>query len=84
MRATGSGCGARIVAAVRCAPPANKPTPRADTCQPWLLREFELAAPTIEAVVGLGQYAWQAALRALRHRLCPARAAAGLRPCRRS
>lgn len=60
--------GTRIVAAVRCAPPANKPTPaERDTCQPWLLREFELAAPTIEAVVGLGQYAWQAALRALRH-----------------
>ncbi|HEY8113352.1 MAG TPA: uracil-DNA glycosylase family protein, partial [Actinomycetes bacterium] len=60
--------GTRIVAAVRCAPPANKPTPaERDTCQPWLLREFELAAPTIEAVVGLGQYAWQAAMRALRH-----------------
>ncbi len=58
----------RILAAVRCAPPGNKPTPQErDTCQPWLLREFELAAPTIEVVVGLGLYAWQAALRGLRH-----------------
>jgi uracil-DNA glycosylase family 4 len=58
----------RVVATVRCAPPGNKPTRQErDTCQPWLLREFELAAPTVEAVVGLGQYAWQAALRALRH-----------------
>ncbi len=60
--------GARLVAAVRCAPPANRPTPaERDTCQPWLLREFEYAASTVEAVVGLGQYAWQAAIRALRH-----------------
>src|SRR6201996_9561097 len=33
--------GARLVAAVRCAPPANKPTPlERDTCAPWLAEEF--------------------------------------------
>ncbi|GMA86173.1 hypothetical protein GCM10025868_14230 [Angustibacter aerolatus] len=32
--------GARIAAAVRCAPPANRPTPaERDTCGPWLDRE---------------------------------------------
>ena len=31
----------RIVAAVRCAPPANKPTPgERDNCLPWLEREL--------------------------------------------
>lgn len=58
---------ARIAATVRCAPPANKPTPaERDTCQPWLLREFELAAPTLQAIVALGQYAWQAVFRVAR------------------
>ena len=39
--------GARVVAAVRCAPPANKPTPaERDTCAPWLDRELELVRPT--------------------------------------
>ena len=33
--------GARVVAAVRCAPPANKPTPvERDTCRPWLATEL--------------------------------------------
>ena len=40
--------GARVVAAVRCAPPANKPTPaERDTCAPWLDRELELVRPTL-------------------------------------
>jgi uracil-DNA glycosylase len=63
--------GTRIAAGVRCAPPGNKPTPaERDTCEPWLLREVELAAPTLRAVVALGQYAWRAALRSLEHLGC--------------
>ncbi|MGH3277973.1 MAG: uracil-DNA glycosylase [Trebonia sp.] len=54
--------GARMVAAVRCAPPANKPTPdERDTCAPWLAAEFRLVAPTLRVVVCLGGFAWQAA-----------------------
>ena len=56
----------RIVAAVRCAPPANKPTPAEQaTCQPWLAAEWRLSAPTVRVVVALGGFAWQAALRLL-------------------
>jgi uracil-DNA glycosylase family 4 len=55
--------GVRMVAAVRCAPPANKPTPaERDTCRPWLVRELELLAPTVRVVVALGGFAWQALL----------------------
>jgi uracil-DNA glycosylase family 4 len=52
-----------VTAAVRCAPPANKPTPvERDTCLPWTVREIELL-PHLEVVVCLGQFAWDAALR---------------------
>jgi uracil-DNA glycosylase len=58
--------GARMVAAVRCAPPANKPTvAERDTCAPWINRELALLAPTARVVVALGGYGWDAALRAL-------------------
>jgi uracil-DNA glycosylase family 4 len=61
----------RILAAVRCAPPANKPTPaERDTCRPWLVRELTLLAPALRSVVVLGAFGWQA--------LWPALAAAGL------
>jgi uracil-DNA glycosylase family 4 len=61
----------RIMAAVRCAPPANKPTPaERDTCRPWLVRELQLLAPTLRVIVVLGAFGWQA--------LWPALAAAGL------
>ena len=51
----------RIAAAVRCAPPANKPTPaERDTCSPWLVRELQLLAPTLKVVVALGGFAWTA------------------------
>jgi uracil-DNA glycosylase family 4 len=53
--------GARMVAAVRCAPPENKPTPaERDTCAPWLVSEFRLVAPALRSVVCLGGFAWQA------------------------
>jgi len=49
----------RIFAAVRCAPPENKPTPtERDTCAPWLRRECELLRPTLRVVVALGAFAW--------------------------
>ena len=51
----------RIFAAVRCAPPANAPTPQErDTCAPWLHREVELIRPTLRVVVALGGFAWAA------------------------
>jgi uracil-DNA glycosylase family 4 len=57
---------ARMVATVRCAPPANKPTvTERDTCMPWINRELALLAPTLRVVVALGAYGWDGALRAL-------------------
>ncbi|AEH08277.1 MULTISPECIES: uracil-DNA glycosylase [Protofrankia] len=51
----------RIVAAVRCAPPANKPTTlERDACQGWLIRDLELLRPTLRAIVVLGGFAWTA------------------------
>ncbi|WP_285553342.1 uracil-DNA glycosylase [Actinoplanes regularis] len=51
----------RIFAAVRCAPPDNKPTPEErDTCAPWVRRELELIRPTLRVVVALGAFAWAA------------------------
>ncbi len=53
----------RVVAAVRCAPPGNAPTPdERDTCRPWLDREVALVRPTLRSVVALGAFAWAAAL----------------------
>jgi uracil-DNA glycosylase family 4 len=52
-----------VTAAVRCAPPANKPTPvERDTCLPYSVRELELL-PALGLVVCLGAFAWDAALR---------------------
>ena len=54
-----------ITAAVRCAPPANKPTPdERDTCLPFAVRELELLA-RVRVIVCLGAFAWDAALRVL-------------------
>lgn len=53
----------RVVAAVRCAPPGNRPTPaERDTCARWLDREVGLVLPTVRTVVALGSFAWDAAL----------------------
>jgi uracil-DNA glycosylase len=53
--------GARMVAAVRCAPPANKPTvAERDTCAPWLMAEYARVAGSVRVVVCLGGFAWQA------------------------
>jgi uracil-DNA glycosylase family 4 len=49
--------GAWVCAAVRCAPPANRPTPaERDTCLPYLRREIELLSE-VRVVVALGQFA---------------------------
>jgi uracil-DNA glycosylase len=54
-----------IAAAVRCAPPANKPTPvERDTCAPFLVREMALLSEA-RVVVALGAFGWDAALGAL-------------------
>jgi uracil-DNA glycosylase len=53
--------GARMAAAVRCAPPANQPTPaERHACAPWLAAELALVAGTLEVIVCLGGFAWQA------------------------
>ena len=58
--------GARMVATVRCAPPANKPTvAERDTCAPWISAEVRLLLPHLRVVVALGAYGWDGALRAL-------------------
>ncbi len=54
-----------IAAAVRCAPPANKPTnEERDTCAPFLRREMALL-PNLRVIVALGQFGWDAAIRTL-------------------
>ena len=52
-----------IAAAVRCAPPANKPSiDERDACAPFLEREIRLLDRLV-VVVALGQFGWDAALR---------------------
>lgn len=56
-----------ITASVRCAPPANKPTPaERDTCRRWLVRELEVLWPQVRTVVVLGGFGWSALWPALR------------------
>jgi uracil-DNA glycosylase family 4 len=56
--------GAYVTAAVRCAPPANKPLPaERENCAPYLERELLLLGD-VRVVVCLGVFAWDAALRA--------------------
>jgi uracil-DNA glycosylase len=51
--------GAYVLAAVRCAPPQNKPTPaERDACRPYLHRELGLLEE-LRVVVALGQFAYQ-------------------------
>jgi uracil-DNA glycosylase family 4 len=56
---------AYISAVVRCAPPANKPTPaERDRCLPYLARELALL-DGVRVIVGLGAFGWDGALRAM-------------------
>jgi uracil-DNA glycosylase family 4 len=55
----------RVAAAVRCAPPANKPTPEEQQrCRPYLVRELQLL-PALRVILPLGAIGWDAALRSL-------------------
>jgi uracil-DNA glycosylase family 4 len=55
-----------VAAAVRCAPPDNKPAPsERDACLAFLVRELKLLAD-VRVIVALGAYAWDAALRTTR------------------
>ena len=57
--------GAYVTAVNRCAPPGNRPTPEErDRCLPFLEREIG-ALPEVRAIVALGAFAWDGALRAL-------------------
>ena len=54
-----------VAAVNRCAPPANKPTPKEkQNCLPYLVREIELL-DEIRVLVALGSFAWDGALGAL-------------------
>lgn len=54
-----------VLAAVRCAPPANRPLPgERDRCLPYLVRELRLLHDA-RVIVALGAFAWDGALRAL-------------------
>ena len=51
--------GAYVTAAVRCAPPENKPTPEErDNCRPFIERELALLAES-KVFVALGQFGYQ-------------------------
>ena len=63
--------GAWITAAVRCAPPANKPAPaERDRCRPFLERELALL-PDLRVYVPLGQFGYQVLCRVLGLRRAP-------------
>ncbi len=56
---------AYVTAVVRCAPPANRPTPgERDNCLPYLERELALLE-RCRTIVALGAFAWDGALRAI-------------------
>jgi uracil-DNA glycosylase family 4 len=58
-----------ISAAVRCAPPGNKPSPdEARNCQSFLDREWDLL-PNARVILALGKFAWDAAIALARRKL---------------
>ena len=60
--------GVLVTAGVRCAPPANKPTPaERDNCRPWLEAELDLL-PRVRVFVALGSFAFDQTLRILGNR----------------
>ena len=59
--------GCWVTAAVKCAPPANKPFPsERGNCAPYLVREL-VALDNVEVVLALGGFAWEAALATFGH-----------------
>jgi len=64
---------AYIAAAVRCAPPLNRPTvEERDNCAPYLVREIAIL-DRVRVIVPLGQFGWDAVFRALAQLGHPAR-----------
>lgn len=60
-------CNAYITAAVRCAPPQNKPLPNEIVnCRGYLERELDILRP--KAVLALGKIGWDVFLTILKHR----------------
>ncbi len=58
-----------LTAAVRCAPPSNRPTPdERRNCRPFLEREMNHFLPRLRCIVALGGFAWDHVLRILRDR----------------
>ena len=50
---------ARVLAAVRCAPPGNKPTPlERDTCSHWFAAELNYLSK-LKVIIALGSFAWE-------------------------
>lgn len=69
--------GARIANAVRCLPPANKPTPaEAAACRPFLAAEIA-AMPDLRAILALGRLAHDQVLIALGRKASAAKFAHG-------
>ncbi|MCW2599543.1 MAG: Uracil-DNA glycosylase superfamily [Frankiales bacterium] len=57
----------RITLPVRCAPPANKPTPEERAaCSPWLERELSWLLPWMKVIVPLGAFGWASTFSTLR------------------
>lgn len=60
--------GARVTAAVHCAPPDNAPDPlEKQNCSNWLDAEFRLLGRHLQVVLALGGFAWGAAINAAHH-----------------
>ena len=58
--------GAYVTSVVRCAPPANRPTPaERDRCMTFLVRELRLLGRA-RVLLALGGFGWDGALRAVR------------------
>jgi len=56
--------GVYITASLRCAPPANRPTPtQLENCRSWMIEEMRILRPRV--ILCLGSIAWASALRAL-------------------
>ena len=57
----------RVLCAVRCAPPDNKPTTEEkEICSDFFLNEISLLLPTAETFIALGSVAWDSIYKALR------------------
>lgn len=61
----------RILCAVRCAPPDNKPsTDEKATCAPFFENEISLLLPTAQTFLALGSVAWDSIYRTLKELGC--------------